>query len=281
MPYRTGGEEVMEKSRRNFLKVAGVSALGLSAANPVLNAFASSDQKAKEASQKTGSADQKSPYKKDPSAIEGTHWAMVIDTRKLNDKINAKIVEACHKVHNVPKMENKRHEIHWIWEESYHHAFPMKENEFMDEKTEHIQFPVLCNHCENPPCVQACPTKATFQREDGIVMMDFHRCIGCRFCMAACPFGARSFNFRDPRPFIENINNDFPTRMKGVVEKCNFCAERLAVGKLPACVEVSEGALVFGDLDDPKSEVRKLLKENYTIRRKQSLGTSPSVYYII
>jgi molybdopterin-containing oxidoreductase family iron-sulfur binding subunit len=111
--------------------------------------------------------------------------------------------------------------------------------------------------------------------------MDFHRCIGCRFCMAACPYGARSFNFRDPEPFIKETNKEFPRRMRGVVEKCNFCAERLAVGKLPACVEASNGILIFGDLDDPESEVRRALKENFTIRRKQSLGTGPSVYYIV
>jgi len=99
--------------------------------------------------------------------------------------------------------------------------------------------------------------------------------------MAACPFGARSFNYRDPRPFIKEINNEYPTRMKGVVEKCNFCAERLALGQLPACVEVSEGGLTFGDLYDPESEVRELIRTHYTIRRKQVLGTEPSVYYIV
>jgi molybdopterin-containing oxidoreductase family iron-sulfur binding subunit len=99
--------------------------------------------------------------------------------------------------------------------------------------------------------------------------------------MAACPYGSRSFNFRDPRPFIKERNPKFPTRMKGVVEKCNFCAERLAVGEMPACVEVSDGAIVFGDLEDPESEVRELLGENYTIRRMQGLGTGPSVYYIV
>jgi Fe-S-cluster-containing dehydrogenase component len=130
--------------------------------------------------------------------------------------------------------------------------------------------------------VRACPTHATFKREsDGIVLMDFHRCIGCRFCMAACPYGSRSFNFRDPRPFIEEQNKAFPTRMMGVVEKCNFCAERLAVGEQPACVEASNGAIVFGDLDDPDSEVREVLRHNFTIRRKQSLGTEPCVYYIV
>ena len=80
-------------------------------------------------------------------------------------------------------------------------------------------------------------------------MMDFHRCIGCRYCMAGCPYGSRSFNWKDPRPFIKKINLEFPTRTKGVVEKCNFCEERLVQGLLPACVEAcKEKALVFGDL---------------------------------
>ena len=99
--------------------------------------------------------------------------------------------------------------------------------------------------------------------------------------MAACPFGARSFNFRDPRPFIASTSKEYPTRMKGVVEKCNFCAERLAAGQLPACVEIAQGKLAFGDLYDAESEVRELIKTNYTIRRKQQLGTEPSVYYIV
>ncbi len=101
--------------------------------------------------------------------------------------------------------------------------------------------------------------------------------------MSACPYGSRSFNFKDPRPLIreEDYNKDFPTRMKGVVEKCNFCAERLAAGKMPVCAEASDGAIVFGDLYDPESEIRELLRTNYTIQRKQSLGTDPAVYYIV
>jgi len=119
-------------------------------------------------------------------------------------------------------------------------------------------------------------------------MMDMHRCIGCRYCMAACPYGARSFNFQDPRPFIKTDaegkfpNMAFPTRERGVVEKCNFCYERLAEGKMPACVEACKcGALCFGDLEDPKSNVRKILEANRTVRRKPELGTDPNVYYII
>jgi len=186
---------------------------------------------------------------------------------------------ACHRIHNVPEIEDPEEKIKWIWPESYERSFPMQSHRFQDSQKPVL---VLCNHCERPPCTRVCPTKATWKREsDGIVMMDMHRCIGCRYCMAACPYGARSFNFRDPRPFIAETNKQFPTRMKGVVEKCNFCAERLAVGQQPACVEVSEGKIAFGDLYDPESQVRELIKTNYTIRRKQSLGTEPSVYYIV
>jgi molybdopterin-containing oxidoreductase family iron-sulfur binding subunit len=113
-------------------------------------------------------------------------------------------------------------------------------------------------------------------------MMDWHRCIGCRYCIAACPYGSRSFNWVDPRPYLNELNPDFPTRTKGVVEKCDLCEERLADGELPACVEACPaGALHFGDLGDPASSVRKLLEERFAIRRKPGLGTEPQVYYLV
>ena len=259
----------MESSRRSFLKIAGISALGLGA-KPVLDVLASSGETAAPITMKR------------EDALTAKRWGLVIDTRKLQSEEDLKpMIEVCNKIHNVPKFENPRHEIKWIWDEEFKHVFPMQEQDFLDDKLKHMSFLTLCNHCEEPPCVRVCPTKATFKREDGIVLMDFHRCIGCRFCMAACPYGSRSFNFRDPRPFIEKTYPEFPTRTKGVVEKCNFCAERLAVGKIPACVEVSNGALIFGDLDDPESEVRQVLRNNYTIRRKPALGTGPSVFYIV
>ena len=263
----------MDSSRRRVLQLLGLSSLAL-ATRPVLNAFAAEAEQAEEPAP---------VIKPDDKALTAQQWAMVIDTRQFEavDDVEP-LVEACHAIHNVPRLSNKNHEIKWIWEAHYHNAFPGEGARFISEEVEHRPFIVLCNHCENPPCVRACPTKATWKREsDGIVLMDFHRCIGCRFCMAACPFGARSFNYRDPRPFISEVNKKFPTRMKGVVEKCNFCAERLAIGQLPACVEVSEGKLVFGDLYNPESEVRELIRTNYTIRRKQVLGTEPSVYYIV
>ena len=263
----------MDSSRRRVLQLLGLSSLALTA-KPVFNAFA------KEAEHEQDPEPVIKPNKK---ALTAKQWAMVIDSRKFKSTADVEpLVEACDTIHNVPHLQNKRHEIKWIWETHYHNAFPGKAGRFLSEEVEHNPFIVLCNHCENPPCVRACPTKATFKREsDGIVLMDFHRCIGCRFCMAACPFGARSFNYRDPRPFIKKTNKKFPTRMKGVVEKCNFCAERLAEGQLPACVEVSKSKLAFGDLYDPQSEVRELIRTHYTIRRKQVLGTEPSVYYIV
>lgn len=263
----------MDNSRRSFLKLAGVSALGLGTAPVVADVWAA-----------TGGGNAPEPrLLPNEKALAARRWGMVVDTRKIKSAHDLEpMIAACNKLHNVPKFENKLHEIKWIWEEEFKHAFPSKNHAYLDSRSKHLPFLVLCNHCEKPPCVRACPTKATFKREsDGIVLMDYHRCIGCRFCMAACPFGARSFNFRDPRPFIAKQNPSYPTRSMGVVEKCDFCAERLAVGNMPACVEASGGILAFGDLEDPESKVRKLLKTHYTIRRKESLGTEPSVYYIV
>jgi molybdopterin-containing oxidoreductase family iron-sulfur binding subunit len=261
-------------NRRRFLEVAGITTVGIGL-KPAMDALAVSGGH--------GEAAPQPEMVRGETQLTAKRWAMVIDTRKFKSSEDLEpMIEACHTVHNVPHLENKRHEIKWLWEEEFKHAFPALEHEHLNGRIQHLPFLVLCNHCQNPPCVRACPTKATFKNEqNGIVMMDMHRCIGCRFCMAACPYGARSFNFRDPVPFIAKINPEFPTRSKGVVEKCNFCAERLAQGKMPACVEASKGALVFGDLDDPGSDVRKLLHEHYTIRRKVELGTGPGVYYIV
>ena len=190
-------------------------------------------------------------------------------------------VAACHSVHNVPDIGNRREDIRWLQEVGYNQAFPDQENSLVAEPLKDRRVLILCNHCDNPPCVKVCPTQATWRREDGIVMMDYHRCIGCRYCMAACPYGSRSFNWRDPRPYVRVIDDGYPTRTKGVVEKCNFCEERLVAGLQPACVEAcSSGALTFGDLK-PGTGVHKLISSQFNLRRKAELGTLPQVYYLL
>lgn len=221
--------------------------------------------------------------KDNPKNTKTKRWAMVIDTKKCEQHPDCNIcIEACHSYHNVPNLTKAKDQIKWIWKDEFRNAFLTQENEFLPKGLNHQSVILLCNHCENPPCTNVCPTKATWKREDGIVMMDWHRCIGCRYCIAACPYGSRSFNWQDPRPYINTLNPEFPTRTKGVVEKCTFCAERLARGKAPICViSCPERALIFGDLNDPGSEVRKVLSENFSIRRKPELGTHPEVFYIV
>jgi len=259
----------MGMDRRKFMKIAGVSALGLAGgANPsgVLRADDASD-----ALERSG-------------PLYGKRWAMVIDLKKCREAKGCDdCVKACNVTHNIPEFDNPKDEIKWIWKEPFGHAFHGMEHEYASEELKHSPALLLCNHCDNPPCVKVCPTQATWKREDdGIVMMDWHRCIGCRYCVAACPYGSRSFNWRDPRPFIDNIDDNYPTRSRGVVEKCTFCEERLAKGQLPACVEAcKEKAIVFGDLEDPHSEIREILGEHFAIRRKPELGTKPEVYYLV
>ncbi|MBI3015262.1 MAG: 4Fe-4S dicluster domain-containing protein [Candidatus Tectomicrobia bacterium] len=257
----------MKIRRRTFLGIAGLSALAV-AEQKILGRVAG--QGRNEASPRaTGS--------------QTARWAMVIDLRACLEKEGCTdCIAACHKVHNVPDFRNAAHEVKWTWKEPFERAFPGQKSRYAGQALQGGPVLVLCNHCDKPPCVRVCPTKATWKRADGIVMMDWHRCIGCRYCIAACPYGSRSFNWLDPRPQIRDLKADFPTRSKGVVEKCNFCEERLAAGKPPACVEACpERALVFGDLEDPASRVRELLRSRYAIRRKPELGTEPEIYYLV
>jgi len=257
----------MELDRRGFLKIAGLTVLGL-AAKPGWDIVS----KVKPAETLPA-----------PSPFAGKKWGMVIDLKRCWKKEDCiECIDICHRIHNVPSFGNIKDEIKWIWTVPYEKAFPEHINEFGDEGLKIKPVILLCNQCDDPPCVRYCPTRATWKREDGIVMIDFHRCIGCRYCMAGCPYGSRSFNWKDPRPFIKKVNMDFPTRTKGVVEKCNFCEERLIQGLIPACVEAcKEKALIFGDLNDPESEVRRVLKSNHVFQRQVELGTKPKVYYIL
>ena len=152
---------------------------------------------------------------------------------------------------------------------------------------DYFYMPVQCQQCENPPCVRSCPTQATWKDPDGIVVIDYNWCIGCRYCMAACPYGARRFNWAAPNRPSEKINPNTHylgnrPRYKGVVEKCTFCVQRTrsAQGRYPACVEACPvGARKFGNLLDPESEMRYLIKHKRVFRLKEDLNTNPKFYY--
>jgi molybdopterin-containing oxidoreductase family iron-sulfur binding subunit len=264
-------------NRRGFLKVSSLTAIGL-AGGSLSRAFGNVDSsRVQPENSVPGQTTAAAP-------LTAKRWAMVIDLRKCAEQKDcADCSKACHLVHNVPEFTSPKDEVKWIWKESFAHVFHDQQHPFQQEELAHLPTLVLCNHCDNPPCVRVCPTAATFKREsDGVVMMDWHRCIGCRYCVAACPYGSRSFNWRDPRPHIKDIQADFPTRSRGVVEKCTFCEERLARGRMPACVEACKfGAMRFGDLEDPNSEIRQILHARFTIRRRPALGTNPEVYYVV
>ena len=145
--------------------------------------------------------------------------------------------------------------------------------------------PVACQQCRNAPCVKVCPVEATWQEADGIVVVDYDHCIGCRCCMSACPYGARHFNWAEPEIEAEQVNpimhylGNRP-RPKGVVEKCTFCIQRVRNGRYPACVEICPvGARKFGNLLDDADEIRVLMREKRVFVLKEDLNTQPKFYY--
>jgi len=144
--------------------------------------------------------------------------------------------------------------------------------------------PMNCQHCENPACVKACPVGATYKRaEDGIVIQDYDRCLGCRMCTVACPYSARSFNWNKPEYYVDHALGDIdaPKHQYNVVEKCTFCVNRLARGEDPSCMELCLGrARHWGDLDDPDSDVSKALQGRQSVRLLEEKGTGPNVYYL-
>lgn len=143
---------------------------------------------------------------------------------------------------------------------------------------------INCQHCESPSCTKACPVGATYKREeDGVVVQNYDKCIGCRMCMVACPYNARSFNWKKPEYYVDFAVGDYdaPKHQYNVVEKCSFCVNRLARNVMPACMELCLGrARYWGDLDDPDSDVSKALQGRQYVRLLEDKGTNPNVYYL-
>lgn len=159
---------------------------------------------------------------------------------------------------------------------TYTHPVPHPDKYYM---------PVQCQQCDHPPCVNVCPVDATWKEDDGIVVIDYNWCIGCRYCEAACPYHARRFNWTKPQIPAEEVNPvqaylSNRIRPQGVMEKCTFCLHRTRNGKLPACLEACPtGARVFGNLLDPNSEIRRVLANKRVFVLKEELGTRPSFFY--
>ncbi len=148
-----------------------------------------------------------------------------------------------------------------------------------------LYIPVQCQHCEEPPCVKVCPVHATWKEPDGLVVVDYNWCIGCRYCIAACPYRGRTFNWAEPSVPSDKWNTSVHylgnrPRMRNIVDKCTFCIQRVRMGRYPACVEVCPtGSRKFGNLLDPQSEIRYVIENKRTFRLKEDLRTEPKFYY--
>ncbi|MCG8473929.1 MAG: 4Fe-4S dicluster domain-containing protein [Cytophagales bacterium] len=161
-------------------------------------------------------------------------------------------------------------------DDNYYHEIPA---------AGHFYLGTQCFHCDNPPCVEVCPVEATWKEKDGLVVVDYDWCIGCRYCMAACPYDGRRFNWATPQVSQKEVNKNQHylgnrLRAKGVMEKCTFCIQRSRAGKNPACVDACPtGARIFGNLLDPNSEIRWILENKKVFRLKEELGTEPKFWY--
>ena len=206
--------------------------------------------------------------KSDDQAVSGsTRWGMLIDTTQCAEGCSD-CVTACNEEHGLTGMGRPETDAQYI-----------RKLDVKDPQTGRVDsLPMLCQHCETAPCVDVCPTGASFKREDGIVLVDKHTCIGCRYCMMACPYKARSF-------IHEALTEQVPTtpRGKGTVESCTFCVHRVDQDQQPACVEAcseaGHGAMVFGDINDPNSEVSTRMREISSRQIRADLGLNTGVRY--
>ena len=242
----------VDHGRRRLLGAAAVATMVL-APGVSLVAYARAEDEAGTAGAKTG-------------ASAGKRWGLLIDTAKCKPSCNA-CVKACSD-YNGWKNEGRPTDPQWI-----------RKVEVSDPRSglSH-SVPVMCQHCADAPCVEVCPTGASFQRADGIVLVDRHICIGCRYCMMACPYKARSF-------VHENLTDQLPDapRGKGTVEGCTLCVPRVDAGQQPACVEAcareGAGAMIFGDLNDPASAISRALAAYPSVQLRADLALDPGVHY--
>lgn len=242
----TNGHVKIDSYRRKFMAtVAGTAALTLAPGLILRQAHASGGEKS--------------------GLKPNARWGMLIDIDKLPDGGKG-VVKACQKEHGWgdEAHSNDKQKTHWV-----------REVTVTEKLTKNVtKLPVMCQHCETAPCVDVCPTGASFKRDDGIVLVDKHICIGCRYCMMACPYKARSFVHES----IFDQKASSP-RGKGTVESCNMCVKRVDAGKQPACVESAGGAIIFGDLNDANSQISQTLKAKGGTQIRADLGLNTGVRY--
>jgi molybdopterin-containing oxidoreductase family iron-sulfur binding subunit len=219
-------------------------------------------------------------------ALPGVVFAYALDLSRCVGC--RRCVYACVEENN----QSRDPQVHWIRVLSmdkekgidFQHANAYYQPEEVPEAG-HFYVPVACQQCRNAPCTKVCPVGATWTEPDGIVVIDYDWCIGCRCCMAACPYGARHFNWGRPSISSDELNPSMHylgnrPRPKGVVEKCTFCIQRTRAGRYPACVEVCPaGARKFGNLLDPDSEIRYIIEHKRVLVLKQELNTMPKFFY--
>jgi molybdopterin-containing oxidoreductase family iron-sulfur binding subunit len=199
-----------------------------------------------------------------PQTLSGkVRWGMLIDTTQCREGCND-CVTACNRENGLSGGTSAT-DPQWI-----------RKVEIKEIGTgRKVSLPMMCQHCEKPPCVDVCPTGASFKRVDGIVLVDKHLCIGCRYCMMACPYKARSF-VHEP---VSGQNPDVP-RGKGTVESCTMCVHRVDKGQQPACAEACPNkAILFGDLNDPESEISRKIRSVASVQVRADLGLNTGVRY--